>query len=177
MQLDSSSNYFELFGLPQHFVIDEQVLVRRYREMQQQLHPDKFASRPDGERRWSLQAASLVNDAYKTLQSDLSRAAYLLKLHGIQLDEETDTQMDPMFLMEQMELREALEVAEQAENCLEKLAGIRKQLRSSIAEQSRAFASAVDQTDWTLARTITRQWQFLDKLQRETKSIEERLDA
>ena len=177
MQLDSKSNYFELFGLPQRFAIDNQALVDRYRELQQQLHPDKFASRPDAERRWSLQAASLVNDAYKTLHTELNRAAYLLKLQGIQLDEETDTQMDPMFLMEQMELREALESAEQADDCFAELAGIRKQLRSSVDEQSLAFARAVDQADWTLARTITRQWQFLDKLQRETKSIEERLDA
>ena len=177
MQLDSNSNYFELFGLPQRFAVDGQALVERYREMQQQLHPDKFASRPDAERRWSLQAASLVNDAYRTLQTDLSRAAYLLKLQGIELDEETDTQMDPMFLMEQMELREELESAEQADDCLAKLAGIRKQLRLSVVEQSKAFAAAVEQSDWTLARTITRQWQFLDKLQRETKSIEERLDA
>ena len=177
MQLDSNSNYFELFGLPQRFAVDGQALVARYQEMQQQLHPDKFASRPDAERRWSLQAASLVNDAYRTLQTDLSRAAYLLKLQGIELDEETDTQMDPMFLMEQMELREELESAEQADDCFAKLAGIRKQLRLSVVVQSKAFAAAVEQSDWTLARTITRQWQFLDKLQRETKSIEERLDA
>ena len=177
MQLDSSTDYFELFGLPQRFAIDEQALIERYRDLQQQLHPDKFASRPDAERRWSLQAASLVNDAYKTLRTDLSRAAYLLKLQGIQLDEETDTQMDPMFLMEQMELREALESAEQADDCFAKLASIRTQLHASVGEQSHAFASAVEQADWTLARTITRQWQFLDKLRRETKSIEERLDA
>ena len=177
MHLDLSSNYFELFGLSESFTIDQQSLVTSYQQLQQQFHPDKFASRPDAERRWSLQAASVVNDAYQTLRSDLGRAGYLLQLHGIQLDEETDTQMDPMFLMEQMELREALELAEQADDTFVRLANIRKQLRASIAERASAFETAVGQADWSLARTITRQWQFLDKLQRETKSIEERLDA
>lgn len=176
MQLDLSRSFFELFGFPESYLIDEGVLTERFRDMQRQLHPDKFASRPDSERRWSMQAASVVNEAYQTLKSDLGRATYLLQINGISIDEETDTSMDPMFLMEQMELRESLEMAETAADPFSALAGIRKQLRSGIDTQQQAFASAAQAHDWGQARTVTRQWQFLDKLIREAKALEERLD-
>ena len=177
MQLDLSGSFFELFGFSESYAIEEDALVERFRDMQRQLHPDKFASRPDSERRWSMQAASVVNEAYQTLKGDLSRAAYLLKINGIAIDEETDTRMDPMFLMEQMELRESLEIAEAAEDSSSALMDIRAQLTSAIGIQKQAFVSASGRQAWEEARTITRQWQFLDKMVREAKSLEERLDT
>jgi len=177
MSLDLSRNFFELFDFSDSFEIDKDQLVERYRELQTQLHPDKFASGSDAEKRWSLQAASYVNDGYRTLLDDLQRAAYMLQLNGIAVDEETDTHMDPMFLMEQMELREALESAEASSDPFTELAGIRRQLRAAIDKQAASFSAAARQRDWVSARTITRQWQFLDKLLREAKSVEERLDA
>ena len=177
MQLDLSGSYFELFGFPESYGIDQGALTERFRDMQRQLHPDKFVSRPDSERRWSMQAASVVNEGYQTLKSDLGRAAYLLQINGISIDEETDTKMDPMFLMEQMELRESLEMAEAAADPFSALSEIRKQLRTGIGTQQQAFVSAAGKKDWAQARTITRQWQFLDKLVREAKALEERLDA
>lgn len=177
MQLDLAGNYFELFDLPVQFELDNKALEFRYRELQKQLHPDKFASRPDAERRWSMQAAGRVNEACQTLENDLRRAAYLLQLNGIDVDEETDTQMDPMFLMEQMELRESLEAAETAADPYSSLASIRKQLRESVTQHSTRFTAASTTANWPEARSITRQWQFLDKLLRETRQIEERLDV
>lgn len=176
MQLDLSGSFFELFGFPESYVIDEGALTERFRDLQRQLHPDKFVSRPDSERRWSMQAASVVNEGYQTLKSDLGRATYLLQINGICIDEETDTKMDPMFLMEQMELRESLEMAESAADPFSALAEIRNQLRTGIGTQQLAFISAAGSFDWAQARTITRQWQFLDKLIREAKALEERLD-
>jgi len=90
-KLDLSSNYFDLFGLAIRFEIDEPQLAKQFRHLQQQLHPDRFVARPDAERRWSMQAASLVNQAHDTLRNDLSRATYLLEMNGINIDEETDT--------------------------------------------------------------------------------------
>jgi len=133
MQLDLSGNFFELFGFSNDYIIDENLLTLRFRELQGQLHPDKFVSRSDSERRWSMQAASLVNEAYQTLGDDLKRAAYLLHLNGISVDEETDTKMDPMFLMDQMELRESLEMAETASDPFMAIAGIRGRLRTDIS--------------------------------------------
>lgn len=176
MHVDLSKNYFDLFGLAEEFNVDHAALVSRFQELQKQLHPDKFASQPDSERRWSMQAASFVNEAYQTLGDDLKRAIYILKLQGVSIDEETDTQMSPMFLMEQMEYREALEMAPDSSDPFAALDSVRRNLKAGTAEQVSAFENACNQQQWSEARTTVRQWQFLEKLKQEVRSAEERLD-
>ena len=107
--LDLKQNYFALFSLPVAFEVDDVLLTKNYRSLQQVVHPDNFATASTQEKRFSMQAASYVNEAYRVLNNDLQRAGYLLSLNGIDLDTETDTQVDPMFLMEQMDYREQLE--------------------------------------------------------------------
>jgi len=177
MQFDLSANFFDLFGLNAAFTINNSLLVTQFQELQKQLHPDKFASESDMARRWSMQAASRVNEGYQTLKNDLRRATYLLALQGVSIDEETDTQMAPQFLMEQMEYREALEEAEFAQDSMQALDVIRKQLKAGVAEQTAAFGAEAGKQDWVQARLIVRQWQFLDKLAGEVKRAEERLDV
>ncbi|MFK7889960.1 MAG: Fe-S protein assembly co-chaperone HscB [Granulosicoccus sp.] len=176
MSVDFTSSHFELFDLPVHFDIDSDKLLSRFRELQKELHPDKFAAAADSEKRWSMQAASLINQAYQTLADDLSRAVYLLDLNGISTDEETDTRMDPEFLMDQMELRESLEGARLSEQPWDELNTLRATIRDKSAAQYKAFSLAASETNWTAARTAVRQWQFFDKLSREAKSLEEKLD-
>lgn len=176
MPVDFTSNHFELFELPVQFEIGKDKLLFRFRELQKDLHPDKFAAAAEAEKRWSMQAASLINEAYQTLADDLSRAVYLLSLNGISTDEETDTRMDPEFLMEQMELRESLEDARQSEQASDELDALRSSIKHKAAAQYDAFNRAAGDTDWAAARVTVRQWQFLDKLSREVKSLEEKLD-
>jgi len=176
MQVDLSSDFFDLFGLDQQFVIEGDALVARFQSLQKQLHPDRFAAMSDAEKRWSMQAASHVNEGYQTLRNDLKRAVYLLKLKNVSIDDETDTQMSPMFLMEQMECREALESAGSASDPLVALDAVRQQLKSGIQEQINDFSSAVEKKDWIAARNTVRQWQFLEKLAREVKITEEQLE-
>ncbi|NND92560.1 MAG: Fe-S protein assembly co-chaperone HscB [Granulosicoccus sp.] len=177
MQVDLSQNFFQLFALPQEFPVDEKRLVSRFQELQKQLHPDRFAAASSAERRWSMQAASVVNEAYQTLSRELPRAIYLLTLQGVSVDEETDTQMAPAFLMEQMEYREALEAAENSADPVAALERLRQQLKSGVVAQREAFTRAADESNWNEARTVVRQWQFLDKLSREVRRLDERLDT
>lgn len=176
MQLDFTTNYFELFELEAVFDIDLGELDQRFQQLQRVLHPDKFASSSDAERRWSVQAASRVNEAYQTLKQPLKRANYMLELQGLMLNEETDTQMDPMFLMEQMELREALGDVESASDPHTALEMVRAQLGSQISSSADAFLTASQRQEWPQGRTVVRQWQFLNKLHQETKLLEARLD-
>ena len=176
MSVDFSNNHFELFDLPVGFDIDESKLTERFQTLQRSLHPDKFAAATASEKRWSIQAASLVNGAYQSLSNPLTRATYLLELNGISVDEETDTQMDPMFLMQQMELREAIGEAESANDPFAALDSVRKTLKSGTRESGEQFSSAADKKDWVTARTVVREWQFFNKLGREVKAIEARLD-
>lgn len=177
MHVDLTSDHFSLFGLDKTFAVDTEALQKSYRELQQALHPDRYASASAAERRWSVQAASLVNDAYTTLRSPLPRAVYLLSLSGVDIDEETDTRMDPMFLMEQMELRESLEAAPGKPDPMAALDGLRAELGRMEARSAERFEQALSTDDTVLARTEARQWQFLDKLRREANRVEARLDV
>src|ERR1041384_6114345 len=104
-------SHFELFGLPVAFGLDQEALEKAYREIQAQVHPDRFAHAGDAERRASLQWTTRVNEAYRALKSPVERASLILSLHGVDLAFETNTAMPAQFLTHQMELREALENA------------------------------------------------------------------
>ncbi len=104
-----TQDHFELFGSPRRFAVDAAALEQRYRELQRTVHPDRFATAPEAERRVSMQLATRVNEAYQTLRSPLKRAAYLLGLRGADPQFETNTSMPLEFLAEQMEWRERIE--------------------------------------------------------------------
>src|SRR6185436_16942644 len=109
-----TSNHFELFGLAPAFSLDVVRLEAAYRNIQSQVHPDRFAHAGDAERRASMQMTTRVNEAYRTLKSPVLRGKYLLELNGVDVAFETNTAMPREFLMEQMELREKLEEAKSA---------------------------------------------------------------
>ncbi len=113
MNLDSDD--FELFALDRRFAQDADVLDARRRTLQAQTHPDKFAAQGAAAQRVALQWAVRVNEAYERLKDPLRRAAYLCELQGQRIDAETNTAMPAAFLTQQMELREALDDARNAE--------------------------------------------------------------
>src|SRR5262245_40059980 len=88
-----TSSHFELFGLAPAFALDLARLETAYRQIQAQVHPDRFAHAGDAERRASMQMTTRVNEAYRTLKSPVRRAQYLLALNGIDVAFETDTAM------------------------------------------------------------------------------------
>ncbi|GMR18462.1 MAG: co-chaperone HscB [Gammaproteobacteria bacterium] len=171
-------NFFELFGIPETFDIDSKDLKRRYQDLQRQFHPDKFANASDQERRMSMQITAQINEALQTLLNPVQRGRYLLKLSGVDINDDHDTTMDPAFLMEQIELREKLEnINKQAdpqkefmdfmgnvENCKQKC---RNQLSKLFLEKSDSANSR--------ARNVLRELQFFDKISSEIEELEERL--
>ena len=171
-----TANHFELFGVPVRFDVDEASLASRYRELQSATHPDRFANASAAERRWSQQASGRVNEAWRTLTRPLPRATYLLFLHGVDTDAETDTRMDPAFLMEQMELREALEAIPGAGDQAAAADAVSVRLGRMRTDETERFAAAADASDWGVARDVVRRWQFVDKLARELGEIEARLE-
>ena len=106
--LDLSKNFFELFGLPVSYTIDDTALRERYRELQRTVHPDRYANASQQEQRVAMQGSTFINDAFETLKDPLKRAQYMLRLLGVDVDSDNETTKDTAFLMEQLELREAL---------------------------------------------------------------------
>jgi molecular chaperone HscB len=107
--LDFKQSYFALFDLPQQYEIDSKLLSTRYRLLQQELHPDRFAHAGEQEQRLAVQYSSFVNEAYAALRSPLARALYLLELGGMDAETVASQRVDGSFLIQQMELREKLE--------------------------------------------------------------------
>lgn len=135
-------NHFELFELPQSFDLDTRRLDERYRALSQQWHPDKFAGAPPKERLLALEKTTAINAGYKTLRDPLTRSAYLLKLLGIDLDAEGERthQMDPAFLMQILEKREALDEAKAARD-LPRAAALGKGIAAEEQETHQELAA------------------------------------
>ena len=154
-------NHFELFGLTPAFALEAESLERSYREIQSQIHPDRYAHAGDAERRASMQWTTRVNEAYRTLKSPVQRAKYLLEMNGVDVQFETNTQMPSAFLLQQLELREALEGAKQPEALDELLAEVRRQQR----QLEQGIAHLIDGSkDYVAAAGEVRKLMFLDKL-------------
>ena len=173
-----TQNYFEMFSLKVSFDVNTAELSEKYRALQQAVHPDRFASASDQEKRISVQKASLINEAHQVLKSPQRRARYLIELQGVEFDDQKNPVMSPMFLMQQMELREALTDVKSAKDPESALDTILKELKSSkktvlskLAEQ----LNTPENADLDIASQLMHELQFLDKLQSESEIIEEEL--
>ena len=109
--MDIQSNDFVLFGVPATFQQDLALLDERWKELQRNAHPDRFAAQGAAAQRLAMQWSVRINEAYRRLRSPLKRAAYLCELNGAPISAETNTAMPAAFLMQQMEWREALDDA------------------------------------------------------------------
>ncbi|MFC3110419.1 Fe-S protein assembly co-chaperone HscB [Undibacterium arcticum] len=155
-------NHFELFHLAPQFALDMSALDAAYREVQNRVHPDKFVSASDAEKRVAMQWATRANEAYQTLKNPLKRAAYLCELNGADLRTESNTAMPMAFLMQQMEWREALEDARMQKDvaALELLELQLHQQRAALLTQINAV---LDSGDYHQAAQDVRQLMFLEK--------------
>ena len=169
-------NHFALFHLPQQFAVDLKALDQAYREVQNQVHPDKFVRSPDAEKRVAMQWATRANEAYQTLRSPQKCAQYLCELNGVDLQTESNTAMPPAFLMQQMEWREELEDARAAKDAIA-LDRLDAQLRSERKNMLAAVAGQLDSGDFAGAAQGVRGLMFLDKFGDEVQYAFEAIDA
>ena len=142
MKLDDDD--FTLFGLAPRFGIDRQEVDVRWRALQAQVHPDRFAAEGGSAQRQAMQWAVRVNEAHRRLRDPLARAAYLCELRGAPVDAERHTAMPTPFLMQQMAWREALEEAVSA-NQVEALdLEVGRQEKALQAELARHLDESLD---------------------------------
>ena len=115
-QLSLASSDFELFGVPLQFSQDRAVLDARWKDLQREAHPDRFAGQVAALQRQAMQWSVRINEAYQRLKDPLKRAAYLCELGGAAINAENNTAMPPEFLMQQIEWRESLDEARTAQD-------------------------------------------------------------
>jgi molecular chaperone HscB len=169
--MNLQSTDFELFGIPQQFAQDRAALDARWKELQREAHPDKFAAQGAAAQRIAMQWSVRINEAYQRLKDPIQRAAYLCELNGAPINAENNTAMPAEFLMQQMELREALDDASTEENLDE----ISQQAALILREQLLKSERLIDQSkDYPAAAQTVRALMFIEKFQRD---IERRVDA
>jgi len=82
-------DYFTFFGFPRKLNLDTAALEKEFYALSRKLHPDLFGQAEEQERSWSLEQSSMLNDAYRTLKDPIKRTQYLLRLEGIELEEQS----------------------------------------------------------------------------------------
>jgi molecular chaperone HscB len=166
------SNDFELFGLAERFEQDLARIDSRWKELQREAHPDRFAAQGAAAQRIAMQWSVRINEAYKRLKDPLRRAAYLCELRGAPIEAENNTAMPAEFLVEQMEWREALDEAhtpEDVDRLHEELVHARREafqrVRTSLDEKGDAKAASQQ----------VRALMFIERFARDVESRAEQL--
>lgn len=159
--------YFSLFSLPRHLNIDPAALEKAFYSQSRRLHPDRFAARPATEQAEALARSSALNDAYRTLRDPVARTEYLLRLEGVQLEEQSRQATDaarasggekkqiapPDLLEEAFELNMQLEEMRLAKQAGEKDEAVERDLQAARVR----FSSMLDQVQTELEE-LWNQW-------------------
>ncbi|KAA8516831.1 hypothetical protein F0562_017351 [Nyssa sinensis] len=160
--VDHSVDYFQIFGLEKNYEIEDENLEGKYKNWQKKLHPDLVHSKSEKEREYAAEQSSRVIDAYRTLTNPLSRAIYILKLEGVDVDEE-QTVSEPELLAEIMEIREAVEEAAGSQV----LNQIQAQMQDKLEQWSKSFANAFQSRKYEEALTSIQRMSYYKRVNEE----------
>lgn len=170
MAMNLQSTDFELFGVPVRFFQDRAQLDERWKALQREAHPDKFAAQGTAAQRVAMQWSVRINEAYQRLKNPLKRASYLCELHGAPINAENNTAMPADFLMQQMEWREALDEAESIDD-LDKIA-LESRL-SGLKKLSKIEQFLDDEKNFSAAAQQVRSLMFIERFASE---VDARID-
>nr|XP_054766985.1 iron-sulfur cluster co-chaperone protein HscB-like [Lytechinus pictus] len=147
--LEDGLNHFQIMGMEEKFDVEVQDLTNCFRNLQRLLHPDKFSNKSETEQNYSAAQSSAVNRAYKVLLKPLSRGLYLLELRGFAI-EEGESNIEPLFLMEVMEINEELADTDD----LETVRRIGKENTVSLNDHLDKLRVAFDEANYPQAREL-----------------------
>ncbi len=175
--------YFEVFSLSPRLNVDTAALEKQFYTLSRKLHPDRFAGKPLAEQEAALAQSSQLNDAYRTLKDPIQRTQYLLKLEGIELEEQSKAATDtaratgvekkqvvpPELLEEVFELNMQLQEMRAAKQMGE----AEPELRRSLMTTKDAFDARMVETQAELERLWT-QWDYAVDTNDETAKVSTR---
>lgn len=164
-----ADNDFVLFGLIEQFAQDGGALTAKWKALQREAHPDKFAAQVASAQRLAMQWSVRINEAYQRLKDPLKRAAYLCELRGAPIHAENNTAMPAAFLMQQIEWREALDDASSDAQIEALLTEVSASKHNMLAQCGRALDEA---NDPQAASGLVRSLMFIEKFESE---LEDRL--
>ena len=172
--MNLQSNDFELFGLAPCFEQDSAAIDTRWKDLQREAHPDRFAAQGGAAQRLAMQWSVRINEAYRRLKDPLKRAAYLCELNGAAVNAEDNTAMPAAFLMQQMEWREALDDARGVSELEQLTAQVRAARRAVLQECARLLDSA---HDYAAAVREVRSLMFIERFASDVQAQLDRIEA
>ena len=162
---------FELFAVPLMFAQDRSALDARWKELQREAHPDRFAAQGAAAQRVAMQWSVRINEAYQRLKNPIRRAAYLCELHGAPVNAENNTAMPGAFLMQQMEWREALDDVETPAA----LDALRDEVDEGRVDALAALGSLIDEKrDYAAAAQQVRALMFIERFAQDVEAKADR---
>ena len=172
--MNLQSTDFELFDLAPQFAQDRAAIDARWKDLQREAHPDKFAAQGASAQRLAMQWSVRINEAYQRLKDPLKRAAYLCELHAAPVNAENNTAMPAAFLMQQMEWREALDDAQSPAD----LEALEAQVAAARQQTLTHCAQLLDIAhDYPQAVQQVRALMFIDRFSADVQQRLDRLDA
>lgn len=171
MTSELDDNDFVLFDLAPRFAQDRALIDARWKALQAQVHPDRFSGDDAAAQHRAMQRATRVNEAHRRLKDPLARASYLCLIHGHDVHAEPQPPMPAAFLMQQMDLREALQEARTVER-IEALADAVAAQRQMLLDELGVLID--ERADWPAAAAQVRALMFVTRL---AQDIDQRLDA
>ena len=167
MNLNLQSTDFEIFGIEPRFELDRGALDARWKDLQREAHPDRFATADAQAQRQAMQWSVRINEAYQRLKDPLKRAAYLCELNGAPIQAENNTAMPAAFLMQQMQWREDLEEASNLAD-LERMADDVADARRTMLQG--LHSTADDSRNWPARAQQVRALMFVERFVRDVES-------
>ncbi len=171
--MNLQSDDFELFGLTQRFAQDRAAIDARWKDLQREAHPDKFAAQGAAAQRVAMQWSVRINEAYQRLKDPLRRAAYLCELHGALVNAENNTAMPAEFLMQQMEWREALDEAQDVD-ALDALSAEVGRSRQNLLQRCEQLID--DAQDYAAAVAQVRALMFIERFAQDIDKHYEKME-
>lgn len=170
-------NFYEFFSLPVSYAVELTALEQAFKQVQRNVHPDRFASAPPAEKRYAMQLATRANEAYQTLRQPLARARYLCELNGVDIEAESNTAMPADFMMQQMQWRESLEDAVTQQDP-ERFAALRTELQQALARMDEQLRQTLDgEQNYADAAALVRRWMFIDRFDKELTAQQRSIGA
>ena len=160
------ANDFELFGMPMQFAIEREALDARWKTLQREAHPDRFAVEGAAAQRIAMQWSVRINEAYQRLKDPVKRAAYLCEMHGAPVNAENNTAMPAAFLMQQMTWRETLDETQTQAELDTLLSEVQFTHQKALVDMAQAIDDA---GDYNMAVGQVRALMFIDRFASEVR--------
>jgi len=133
-------------------------------KLQKQYHPDFFGQESDEAQEKAMEMSSLINQAWKTFQTEDATVKYVLQLHGM-LEEEEKFTLPPAFLMEVMELNEMRMDGADAASIKQRVDDLQSEIKTPVSGiLTSADTASLSENALQQVKTWYYQKKYLDRL-------------